>query len=162
MSERSEFLSARQMSAKRRVPAQRARRLGCPFAAYSFWASKKSKAASGAQPPELAWFRPTLALPRPPLAAQFDPSSQPCGDGVNKGRSAGQLAALHRTDDRLLFFVADRRGQIIPVKPRAFFVRRPQAKPRRIAIEPIRPVPARMGGATRPRILIWCRAHPGL
>ncbi|MDZ4183349.1 MAG: hypothetical protein U1D97_00045, partial [Desulfuromonadales bacterium] len=57
MSERSEFLFARQTSAGRREPAQRARRLGCPFAAYSFWASKKSKASSGAQPPDLAWFQ---------------------------------------------------------------------------------------------------------
>jgi hypothetical protein len=38
-----------------------------------------------------------LELPRTSLVAQFDPSSQPFGDGIDKGRSTGQLAALHRT-----------------------------------------------------------------
>ena len=51
MFERSEFLPVPKTSAERREPAQRANRMGCPFSAYSFWASKKSKAAAGGATP---------------------------------------------------------------------------------------------------------------
>jgi hypothetical protein len=56
MFERSEFLSARQTSAGRREPAQRVGD-GVPFFVYFFPARKRSRASSGAQPPEFGWFK---------------------------------------------------------------------------------------------------------
>lgn len=59
-----------------------------------------------------------FVLFRTALPAKFDPSPQSLGGGVDKGRAAGQLATLHRADDRLPLFVADRCGEEVAVKTR--------------------------------------------